>query len=160
MKNPFLKALVLMLSLSLLSTTWEDDDFSINDNLQEILEIQSNVESGTWRVTSYIDSGEDETNDFNGFSFNFESNGTVTATNESVTKTGTWSITDDDSNDDSSSSSNDDIDFNIFFQVPETDDFEDLNDDWDIISHTNSRIELRDISGGDGSTDNLIFEKN
>ena len=38
-------------------------------------------------------------------------------------------------------------------------DFEDLNDDWDIISQSSSKIELIDISGGNGGTDYLTFEK-
>jgi hypothetical protein len=39
-------------------------------------------------------------------------------------------------------------------------DFEDLNDDWDIISRSSTKIELIDISGGNGGTDYLTFEKN
>jgi hypothetical protein len=52
--------------------------------------------------------------------------------------------------------SSDDLDFNIFFNV--ANDFEDLNDDWDIISQSSSKIELIDISGGNGGTDYLTFE--
>ncbi|TBN01411.1 hypothetical protein EYD45_13485, partial [Hyunsoonleella flava] len=100
------------------------------------------------------DSGENETSDFTGYNFSFNSDGSLVATNGTDTLTGTWSVTDD------SSSSDDDIDFNIFFPVPDTNDFEDLNDDWDIISYTSTKIELIDISGGNGGTDNLIFEKN
>lgn len=39
-------------------------------------------------------------------------------------------------------------------------DFEELTDDWDIISQTSSKIELIDISGGNGGTDYLTFQKN
>ena len=73
--------------------------------------------------------------------------------------TGTWSVTDD-SNSSDDSSSDDDIDFNIFFPVPDSNDFEDLNDDWDIVTTTSTRIELIDIRGGNGGTDMLTFEKN
>ncbi|MCB0382605.1 MAG: hypothetical protein KDD05_04705, partial [Psychroserpens sp.] len=62
------------------------------------------------------------------------------------------------SNDDSSS--DDDIDFNIFFPVPDSNNFEDLNDDWDIVSTSSNTIELIDISGGNGGTDFLTFERN
>jgi len=51
-----------------------------------------------------------------------------------------------------------DLDFNIFFASPP--DFEDLSDDWDFISHTSTKIELIDMSGGNGGTDYLTFEKN
>lgn len=67
---------------------------------------------------------------------------------------GTWSIADSNSNDDNPA----DLDFNIFFNL--TNDFEDLDDDWDIITRSPSRIELIDVSGGKGGTDYLTFEKN
>jgi hypothetical protein len=43
--------------------------------------------------------------------------------------------------------------------VPESSDFEDLVDDWDFISVSNTKIELIDISGGNGGTDYLTFER-
>ncbi len=115
--------------------------------------VENNVQYGTWRITFFIDSGKDETNHFTGYSFTFGSTGTLTATNTSNTFTGTWSITDSNSNDDSP----DDIDFNIFFNL--TNDFEDLTEDWHIVSQSSNRIELIHISGGNGGTDNLTFEK-
>ena len=147
-----------MLCFSLMSSACssDDDDGGLNNNSQQISQIENIVESGTWRITNFIDSGENETSDFTGYDFLFNSDGSLIATNGTDTLDGTWSITDDSS----SSSSDDDIDFNIFFPVPDTNDFEDLNDDWDIISSTSSRIELIDISGGNGGTDNLTFEKN
>ncbi|TMM57874.1 hypothetical protein FEE95_00120 [Maribacter algarum] len=51
-----------------------------------------------------------------------------------------------------------DIDFNIFFASPA--DFAELSEDWDIISHSASKIELKHVSGGDGGIDLLTFEKN
>ena len=56
-------------------------------------------------------------------------------------------------------SSDDDDDFILDFAVPESSDFEDLIDDWDFISVDNTKIELRDISGGNGGTDYLTFER-
>lgn len=160
MKTPnFIYGLIVMFSLSLLSGTCSSDDDdgpSTNDNSAQIQQIQTQAQSGTWRITSYIDSGQDETTDFTGYNFTFESNGTLTATNVTNNQTGSWSVTDSNSNDDSP----DDIDFNISFNVPDTSDFDDLNDDWDIVSHTDTRIQLRDVSGGNGGTDTLTFERN
>lgn len=45
-----------------------------------------------------------------------------------------------------------DIDFG------EIEPFDELNNDWHIISFTDSKIELEDVSGGDGLTDYLTFE--
>ncbi|WP_299120842.1 hypothetical protein [uncultured Winogradskyella sp.] len=161
MKKEFFYGFIMMLSFSLMSTTCssDDDGGSFNDNSQEIAEIENAVELGSWIITSYIDSGDNETNDFTGYSFTFEANGTLTATNGTTTYSGTWSVTDDSSSSDDSNS-NDDIDFNISFPVPESNVFEDLNDDWDIVSHSDTVLSLIDVSGGNGGTDTLVFEKN
>jgi hypothetical protein len=155
MKKGLYFSFLVMLSFSLMSSacSGDDDDGDVNDNSQQISQIENIVESGTWRITNFIDSGENETSDFTGYDFMFNSDGSLVATNGTDTLNGTWSVTDD------SSSSDDDIDFNIFFPVPDTNDFEALNDDWDIISSTSTKIELIDISGGNGGTDNLTFEK-
>ncbi|APY09674.1 hypothetical protein BWZ20_11010 [Winogradskyella sp. J14-2] len=148
-----------MLSLTLLSSMCSsDDDDGTPTNSQQIAAIEDDMQSGTWTITNFVDSGQNETSDFNGYGFTFNANGSLVATNGTNTITGTWSVADDDSSDDDSSSS--DIDFNIFFPVPETSDFEDLNDDWDVVTATSTRIELIDISGGNGDTDLLTFEKN
>ncbi|MHA7842713.1 MAG: hypothetical protein ACX93I_05290 [Winogradskyella sp.] len=161
MKNVFNLGFVLMLSLTLMSgmCSSDDDDGTSNNNSQQIAAIEDDVQTGTWTITNFVDSGQNETSDFNGYGFTFNPNGSLVATNGTNTITGTWSVTDDDSSDDDGSSSSD-IDFNIFFPVPETSDFEDLNDDWDIVTATSTRIELIDISGGNGGTDLLTFERN
>lgn len=124
-----------------------------NSDLQETV-VQNNVQSGEWRITSFIDDGNDETSDFNGYIFNFGSNGTVTSSSSSTTYTGTWSVTRSNSNDDSPDS---DLKFNILFNL--TNQFEDISEDWNIISQSSSKIELIHISGGNGGTDNLTFQR-
>ena len=80
----------------------------------------------------------------------------LTATNGTNSYSGTWSVTSsDDSNDDNPSS---DLDFNILFSSPA--DFADLTDDWDIVTYSSTTISLRDVSGGNGGTDILVFTKN
>ena len=275
----------------------DNDNFA---NLQADIEtITNELTSGSWAITNFIDSGKNETGDFTGYDFIFNSDGSLVADNGNNTETGTWSLTiDDNSNDDSNDSSNDDsnnslnddcnncsvsqltdvltacsgwyvdklelndndlednlegysfdfsadgsmtvtwntntytgtwaasgsgnnidvvitisdigdmeatwtlheielengeskvdlridgddrlrfknnctigdfsggsggitsgdIDFNIFFSAPA--DFAELSEDWDIISHTASKIELIHVSGGNGGTDLLTFEKN
>jgi hypothetical protein len=138
--------------LSLLFVSCTQDDNNSTNNIQAT--IQSHVQSGTWRVTKFIDSGTDETNHFTGYNFKFNSSAILNANNGSINYDGLWSITDSNSNDESLG----DLDFIIYFNL--TNDFEDLNDDWDFISHSANKIELIDISGGSGGTDYLIFEKN
>ncbi|MCW5520949.1 hypothetical protein J1N09_13955 [Aureitalea sp. L0-47] len=121
-----------------------------------VAEANQVAQSGSWRISYFWDSNKDETSNFTGYVFNFNSDGTLVATRNNDTVNGTWSVTDSSS---SSSSSSNDVDFNIFFNVPQSSDFEDLNDDWDIVSVTNTMIELTDVSGGNGDTDFLTFVK-
>ena len=162
MKRKLLYNLLLVCCISLLSTQcFEDDDGNAPvDNSADIAAIIETAEDGTWRVSSYIDDGQDETTNYSDFAFTFGTNGTLTATNGDVTKTGTWSVTDDSNSSDDDDGDVSDIDFNIVFSVPETDDFEDLVDDWDVLTYSNTQIQLRDVSGGDGSIDTLTFTKN
>src|SRR3989338_5807762 len=112
------------------------------DDVKAIEAIESEMASGTWRITRYIDSGNDETSNYTGYNFTFSSSGTLTATNGTTSYGGTWSVTDSNSNDDSE----DDVDFNIYLSA--TGNFEDLNDDWDISSLSSSSLSLIDVSGG------------
>lgn len=157
MKKQLFYSFLIMLSFSLMSATCStDDDDDFNNNSAEINDIKNTVQSNTWVITSLIDSGVDETTDYNGFNFIFNSNGTLTATKQTLSYNGTWSITDDDISSDDISS--DDIDFNIFFSSPANFN-DDLSEDWEIVSKSATKIELIHISGGNGGTDNLIFEK-
>ncbi len=133
------------------------NDDSVSPDIQtQIDEMESIAASGDWIITYYFDD-KDETADYAGYSFKFNENGSIIASNGTTQVSGTWSVTrDDDSNDDNPDEG--DIDFNISFLSP--DKFAELSDDWDIKSRTSSKIELIDISGGDGSTDLLTFERN
>ena len=146
----------LLAVFTLLSCSSNDDDAStpINENLT-VAEVQSTVQSGNWKITRFVDSGEDELYHFNGYTFAFGQDGNLVATNGTLTHNGTWSIISSNSGDDDSDS--DDLDFNIQFNL--TNEFEDLSDDWDITSHSSNKIELMDVSGGNGGTDYLTFEK-
>lgn len=157
MKNYF-KILWVAIALVTMSCTSDDSDDDNSNNAQVVAEIQASTTSGEWYISSYIDSGQDETSNFSGYTFTFSANGSITAANGNTTVNGTWSVTvDDDSNDDNPSSS-DDVDFNIMFASPAT--FADLSDDWDITAYSNTSIQLIDVSGGNGGTDYLVFQKN
>jgi hypothetical protein len=138
--------------LNVASMCSSDDNSSSSQDPTPVINAAT---QGTWRVTSYVDSGTDETNHFTGYNFTFSNGGVLTATNGSNTVTGTWSVLNDDSNDDSPSN---DLDFNIGFTAPAN--FADLNDDWDIVTYSDTTISLIDISGGNGGTDTLVFTKN
>ncbi len=159
MKKKF-KNLALIIFVAMLSACSSDDDEMNNSNNlnSQIQEITDLAMSGSWVIASFIDSGVDETDDFSGYVFTFDADGSLMATDGTTTIEGSWSITDDDSSDDDSMDDNDDIDFNIFFASPSN--FSELTEDWEIVSLSSTRIELIHISGGDGGTDTLVFEMN
>lgn len=142
-----MKAKVLLLVIGIAATmlSCKKEDVKQKEN------IESEISSGSWKISYFNDSGTNETANFTGFTFSFNSDGKLVATNGTTTYTGTWSVTDSNSNDDSPN----DLHFNIFFNL--SNEFEDLNDDWDIVSHTSTKLELIDVSGGGGGTDELTF---
>lgn len=153
MKKSFLIPMLFCLFMLNVASMCSSDDNS--SSAQDPTPVINAASQGTWRVTSYDDSGTDETNHFTGYNFTFGNGGVLTATNGSNTVTGTWSVINDDSNDDSPSN---DLDFNIGFTAPAN--FADLTDDWDIVSYSDTTISLIDVSGGNGGTDTLVFTKN
>ena len=151
-KLKILLLLYLVFLVNVASMCSNDDDNSSSSVNQTT--VVNTVSSGTWRITLYNDSGTIKTNQFTGYNFTFGPSNVLTATNGTLTHTGIWSVTDSNSNDDSM----DDLDFNIAFTTPAN--FLELTDDWDIQSRTATKIELIDVSGGNGGTDYLTFEKN
>jgi hypothetical protein len=145
-------ALFLVFMLNIASTCSKDD--SPNPSVDPTPVINT-VNTGNWRVTFYEDSGTNETTNFTNYNFTFGSGNVLTASNGTNTYLGTWSVTSDDSGDDSPSN---DLDFNIAFTSPQI--FLDLKEDWNIISYTSTKIQLIHVSGGNGGTDYITFEKN
>lgn len=148
MKNIQLVTIAVIFLLSS-CTKWQS-------NQKQITKISTN---GTWLISSYVDDGSDETNDYTSFRFEFLEDGTLNATDllnsSSNPYVGSWSITDSNSSDDDDSLQ--DLDFNILFSGNSL--LEELSDDWDIVSYNESEIKLIDISGGNGGTDYLTLTK-
>ena len=116
--------------------------------------VENTIKAGTWKITRFEDSGNNETASFSGYTFVFDAGGTLTATGGSAIYVGKWSVTDDNRDDDSA----DDMHFNINFDLNNS--FDELNEDWHFVSFSSSKIELIHVSGGNGGTDYLTFERN
>ncbi|WP_445715056.1 hypothetical protein [Flavobacterium sp.] len=152
-KLKLISILSLVFVLNVASMCSDNDD---SNSTADPTPVINTVSQGTWRITFYEDSGVNETTNYSNYIFTFGANGVLTAVNTN-TYTGSWSVTTDNSTDDSPSN---DLDFNILFTAPSPAIFvDDLSDDWDIISYTSTKIELVDVSGGNGGTDYLTFEK-
>ncbi|MDG1572144.1 hypothetical protein OZ410_07435 [Robiginitalea sp. M366] len=152
-----MRILALLLPLFLISCDPSEDEVQGNLTAADAAALRATAEEGQWRITYFFDTDKEETADFNGYVFTFGTDGTVVAAKDGTEVSGTWSVTHSDSSPDDSSSSSNDVDFNLFFSGSLL--FEDLNDDWDILEYTSTRIRLTDVSGGNGGTDFLTFER-
>jgi hypothetical protein len=85
---------------------------------------------GVWKVVHYIDSGKDETSNFTGYSFDFQTGGTLVAKLPSGTKTGTW-------NENSSSKK-------LSIKISGEAKLDKISDDWIIVEKTASSMRFKD----------------
>jgi hypothetical protein len=106
------------------------------------------VTSGNWRVSHFSERGNDETSDFNGYSFLFNNDGSVSVTKNGITTSGTWSVGN------SSRKFNIDLGPKIDANKP----LGELTDDWQILS--NSATEIRLTDDNSSSSEFLTFTKN
>ena len=137
----------------LLVLTWacsDDPDPVENPKIEEVEDV---VTSGKWQITYFFDTDQEETDKFTDYTFQFLPSGSLVANDGPDAVSGTWAVKEEGSSDDNA----DDIDFNISFTTSPL--LDELTDDWEIISVTGSRIELRHVSGGNGGTDLLTFER-
>ncbi|HBL79412.1 MAG: hypothetical protein CL524_15355 [Aequorivita sp.] len=145
-KTKIMKKILILFAIVTFASCSSDDD-SGNVNTNEFENIKTTLPQGEWKVSKLIDGQSDHTMDFESFIFTFNGDGTVKAQNDLLTENGTWAY-------DNSSSSEE-----LVLQFSEQTPFDEINDDWDIVSVTNSQIELSDISGGDGDVELLTFIK-
>ena len=116
------------------------DGGSGNDDLVTILS------DGLWIVALYTEDADDQTSDYNGYELDFNSDGTVVADNGSNINNGTWMVI----------SSGNQMVLNFGSDMP----FDEFNDDdWDVISVTDTEVIIQDVSGGGGGTDTLTLQK-
>lgn len=139
MKKFIIIPTITLLVIALLSSCKKDDNSASPSS-------STFIQQGQWKITSYIDSGNNETSHYTGYAFTFVSGGVVTATKSGSSVSGNWSTGSDDSQSKL---------YLTFTAAP----FNELNDDWHIVQQTSSMIQLEDVSGGNGGTDYLTFEK-
>jgi hypothetical protein len=144
MDKAFLVAGLISLSF-LIGISSCDDGKSEGDNRPTQQVIESTLKENSWEITNFDD---DETHHFSGYSFHFNTDGSVVASKSNSSISGTWSTF---------NSSNGQLKLNIEFMVADT--FEELNDDWVVIESTDTRILLQDRTGRSGEFDKVTLEK-
>lgn len=104
--------------------------------------------AGTWRITYFFDK-QDETANYAGYTFEFGSNGSLSAAKNGQTWTGSWSTGFDDSHDK----------FLIDFNGNPPSALLELEEDWRILEQTDDFMHFEHTSGGNGDTDVVHFAR-
>ncbi len=104
--------------------------------------------AGTWKITYFFDK-QDETSNYTGYIFEFNSDGSLSAANGSQTWTGTWLTGFNDSADK----------FLIDFTGTVPSALSELEEDWRIIKMEDNFMHFEHTSGGNGGIDVLKFSK-
>lgn len=142
------KILIIATIIVFASCSTDDDSGSVNT--PEFEQIETILPQGKWEVSKLIENDADSTATFESFDFTFKTDGSVIAQNDLFTENGTWAY-DNESNDD---------DEELILQFTNTTPFNKINDDWDIISVSSSKIELKEDDGDENSeTAILVFSK-
>lgn len=147
----------LFLMLFVLCTSCETDDDSVDMGQEQfaaadVTMLRSTANTGTWRISRFIEDDEDITNFFQGFRLTFNDDGSLVVENETLTLNGTWRIDFDDDDDD--------LEFELSIATSSNDldeEFDELTEDWDVVSFSDNRITLSDDDEVDD--DQLVLER-
>ncbi len=146
MKITFLKiasCILLLVSLAACHNS-SDDDNSITPNGGSNPTVITQG-GGDWKVTYYFDKDKVETNDFTGYTFQFNSDGSFQSSGSS-TATGTWKVTDDDGSQRM-----------VISAGSAAKPLSNLDDDWILVNMSSTKIELKDDNSE--HLEELHFEK-
>lgn len=113
-------------------------------------EIENDISSSDWVVSSFVDSGKNETHKFDGYVFHFRKGGVLEAVSDSGTFTGTWSVTE--------SGDDDPLPHSHFIMaITGNETMDEVSDDWLQVEITTSVISLKDDNTA--SDESLLFVK-
>ncbi len=126
---------------------YENDDHADDHNGEENTSLSAILGEGIWKVVEYQKGDIDETEDYIDIQMDFNSGGSVIASNGTSEAEGAWSVTGD--------SGSDYLVLDFGTIAP----FDEFNEDWEIIEISETKLELRNVSGGDGSISKLVFER-
>ena len=116
-----LRFLGIFICLTCLSCTKSNDDNSGTNDPQ--------VTAGKWKVSWFWDKDKEETSDFNGYSFEFKSDGTLVASlPDNSTKSGTWSVSST----------------KFIITIGGTYALDEMTDDWLLLEKSDNLIRLKD----------------
>ena len=115
----------------------------------DVMEIRDILMTGDWVVAQFSEDGSDKTPDYEGYDFTFGMQHELTvSTNMDPLKSGLWKVV-----------RNSEGGLEVYLNLGDDGDvFSELTEDWDFVSISETRLELKDVSG-DGTVDTLVFER-
>lgn len=144
LKNDRLKFEVEEIDYELILQRVCDDNAGDGD----VAEIRNFMMGGEWIVALYTDNEVNETTTFNGYSLNFMADHQISLLEGTEAfGNGLWRVI-----------RNSDQQLKVYLNFGVNMPFDELTDDWELVSATADRIELKDVSD-DGSKDVVVFEK-
>ncbi len=121
---------------------------TVSSDSSDVTAFKAHIAVNSWRASYFLQNGVDSTNSLTGYSFIFNTNGTVTATKNSIRVDGTWSAGTDDSK----------IKFTLLFSAAGA--FSESSEDWLVFQQSETSIRLQHVSKGSTIVDLLNFERN
>ncbi len=141
MKNSILNSAFILLLLIGASSCQKSN----NTNSPAIF--KSAIQKGNWKVTLYNKNGKEETAYFSEYNFHFASDGKAIATTSGIDLSGSWSCGTEDNL------------LKLYLNFGGSNPLQVINNDWHVVLQNATTIKLDDISGGNGATEILTFEK-
>lgn len=138
------KVLLLFLVLALFSCRKEDAKFK--------KQTENILIGGLWYIDHYSNRGENETAYFSSYKMMFAQDGKLSATNGAITCTGYWDVIHENPNENSVD------DLRLLLNFPAYNYFQELNNDWEFITISAERVELKH-SNEDGNLAYLTILK-
>jgi hypothetical protein len=117
-----------------------------NDDNNNVAPINTTTPGSGWKVTLFSEPGENKTSHFSGYSFEFATNGSVSAVKNGLTINGTWL----------QYQNNGVTKFTISLNTTDKD-LSELNDDWVLVSKSDTFISLKDDNSA--KNEQLQFSK-
>lgn len=119
-------------------------------NNPDVQNIQSIITGGSWFVSLFIVDDDNETANYQNFTFVFNTNGSINVlVGQNNFATGSWATFLNSQNQ-----------LKLLLNFSDDDDpLNELDDDWDVFNITTTTIELKDLSDDDAFEDALTFQK-
>lgn len=139
-----MKKLFLLPVLALFFASCSNND-TTSDPVADLTTKTNMVVQSNWTITQYTDSGKDETSDFSGYKFTFNTDGTFVAVSSSASFNGTWTLAQGSSSpDDSGNNSADDNLNKLTISITGNKQMDNLSHKWLTDKITATEIWLRD----------------